>query len=79
MLEVSIGVPLVDDVSLRLAEPVQVIDPADAAVERAVGRVLQLQVERGLHGQAVLVQRLRAVAPFQLLADFFEEVRRRSS
>ena len=52
------------------------VDAADALVERAVGGVLQLGVERGRAREAALVERLRAVARFELRADVLEEVRR---
>ena len=76
VLEAFDGVPLVEDVALRLAEPVQVIDAADPLVDGAIGRVLQLHVERCLHGQAILVELFGAVARFEILAHFFDEIRR---
>src|SRR4029079_14552972 len=76
MLEPFDGVPLVEHVALRLAEAVDVIDAADAGVERAVGRVLQLGVERGLHREAVLIELLGAVAALEILAHLFDEGQR---
>ena len=59
----------------RLAEPVPPIDPAHPVGQRGLGGVLQLQVERRVDGQAVLVELLRAVALLELLAHFLDEER----
>ena len=79
VLEAVDRVPLGEDVALRLAEAAPLVDAPQPVVERAVGGILQLQVERGLDAQAVLVELLRAVARFELLAHFLDEVRRRRS
>ena len=76
MLEAVDGVALVEDVTLGFAEAVEVVDAADALVDGTVGDVLQAHVERGLDAEAVLVECLRAVASFQLLAHFLDEIRR---
>ena len=67
-------VSLGGDVPLRLAEPAPLVKPAQPVVQRAVGRLLQPDVEGGLRREAVLVELLGAVARFELLADFFDEV-----
>ena len=51
------------------------VDAAQALVQGAVGRFLEREIERGLDGEAVLVQLLGAVPRFELLADVFEEIR----
>ena len=63
VLEAVERLALGQDVARRLApEAAALVDCAQAVVDGAVGRALQLDVERGLHGQAVLVERLGAVA-----------------
>ena len=61
-----------------LRKPASLVDAAQAAVDGVVGGLLQPQVERGAHRQPAFVQRLGAVAGFEVLAHFFEEVRRRA-
>ncbi len=60
----------------RLAEPVPPIDPAHAIRQRRFRGVLQLQIERRVDGEAVLVELLRAVALLELLPHFLDEERR---
>ena len=48
---------------------------AQAVLDRLVGQVLQPRVEGRRHGQAVFVQRLRAVLTLEMLADFLDEKR----
>ena len=47
-----------------------------AAIDGAVGRRLELEVERRADGEAVLVERLGAVLGLEVLAHFLDEVRR---
>ena len=72
-------VPLRDDVRLVAAIAAALVDQAKAAIDRAIGGALQPDVDAGLHGEAALVQRLRAVFLFEMLADFFGEERRHRS
>ena len=65
------------DVDLRAAEAgAPLVDPAQADVEGAGGDALEPVVERRAHGEAALVQLLRAVVALEVLADFLEVVRR---
>ena len=52
------------------------VEPPQPAIDRTIGRFLQLGVERRLHPQAVLVERVGAVFLFERLADLFDEVGR---
>ena len=66
---------LLEEVVLGLAESLQLVEPAQTGVHRLVGRPLQAGVERGLDGEAALVDQLRAVARVEVLAHLLEEVR----
>jgi len=60
---------------LPIAGPTLVESP-ESAIERDVRRLLQLRVERRLHAQAGLIERVGAVLLLEYLADLFDEVGR---
>ncbi len=62
-------VPLRDDVRLVAAIAAALVDHAQAAIDGAIGRALQPDVDAGLHGQAALVERLRAVFLLEVLCE----------
>ena len=46
---------------------------AQPVLDRLVANLLQLRIERRRHRETILVQRLRAVMPFEVLAHFLDE------
>ena len=73
-------VPFRDDVARRLpVAAAALVDPAQSLVERAVGGLLQLGVERRLHLEACLVQLVGRELLLEVLADLLDEVRRNRS
>ena len=66
-----------DDVARRLPEAVPpLVDAAQTAIDRGIGRLLQLDVERRLHAEAGLIERVGAELLLELLANVFDEVGR---
>ena len=74
--EVVERVPLRDDVRLVAAIAAAFVDQPQAAIDGAVGRALQPDIDAGLHGQAAFVERLGAVLLLEILAHLFGEERR---
>ncbi len=68
--------PLGDDVALRLAVAMPLVERPQAVLERAVRNLLQPGVEGRRHPQAALVQHLGAVLLLEMLAHLLDEKRR---
>ncbi len=69
-------VPFGDNVAARLPPAARPVDATQPVVQRAIDGFLEPGVEGGLDRQPVLIELLGAVTLLDLLADFFEEVRR---
>ena len=54
-------VPLRDDIRFVAAIAAALVDHAQTAIDGAIGRALQPDVDAGLHRQTAFVERLRAV------------------
>ncbi len=78
-LESVDGLALREDIAAWLAEAAALVDAAQSLVDRLVRRLLQPDVECGLHREAALVQRLGAVLRLEMLAHLFEEVGRHAA
>ncbi len=74
--ELGEAAALVQDVAPRFAETPPLVEAAKAAVQGAVGGFLEVRVERGVDGEAALVQLLRTVLPLEILAHLLDEERR---
>ena len=64
------------DVAHLAEAAMPLVEPPQPAIDGAIGRLLQLRIERRLDLQPVLIQRIRAVFLLERLPDLLDEVRR---